>query len=51
MLVGQNLDFIAALDERVLILQKGEIIRQVDSRELGNAEMMSACTGFSTPAP
>ena len=49
-LVEQNLDFIAALAERVLILQKGEITRQVDSRDLGNAEMMSAYTGFSTPA-
>ena len=50
-LVEQNLDFIAALAERVLILQKGEITRQVDSRDLGNAEMMSAYTGFSTAAP
>ena len=49
-LVEQNLDFIAALAERVLILQKGEITRQVDSRDLGNAEMMSAYTGFSTSA-
>ena len=50
MLVEQNLEFIAALAERVLILQKGEITRQVDSRDLGNAEMMSAYTGFGAPA-
>jgi len=49
-LVEQNLDFIAALAERVLILQKGEITRQVDSRDLENAEIMSAYTGFGAPA-
>ena len=45
-LVEQNLDFIAGLAERVLILQKGAITREVESHDLGNAEMMSEYTGF-----
>ncbi len=45
-LVEQNLDFIAGLAERVLILQKGQITREVTGRDLENAEMMSAYTGF-----
>lgn len=46
-LVEQNLDFIAALAERVLIIQKGEITRQVESRHLGDAETMGEFTGFT----
>ena len=46
-LVEQNLDFIASLAERVLVIQKGTITRQVESRHLGDAEMMGEFTGFT----
>ena len=46
-LVEQNLDFIAGLAERVLIIQNGQITRQVESHHLGDAEMMGEYTGFT----
>ncbi len=46
-LVEQNLDFIASLAERVLIIQKGKITREVEGDHLGNAEMMGEFTGFT----
>ena len=36
LLVEQNLEFITALSQRVLILQKGLIVREVSSRFLGD---------------
>ncbi len=47
-LVEQNLDFIAGLAERVLVLQKGQITREVQAHQLGDPDMMSEFTGFTT---
>ena len=46
-LVEQNLDFIAGLAERVLVLQKGQIIGEVEAQHLGDADIMSEYTGFT----
>jgi ABC-type branched-subunit amino acid transport system ATPase component len=46
-LVEQNLDFIASLAERVLIIQKGQITRQVEAQHLGDASTMGEFTGFT----
>ena len=46
-LVEQNLDFIANLAERVLIIQKGQITQQVESQHLSDAETMGEFTGFT----
>ena len=44
--VEQNLDFIAAVSERVLIIQKGRIRAQVESSELSNASLISEFAGM-----
>jgi urea ABC transporter ATP-binding protein UrtE len=46
-LVEQNLDFIAALAERVLIIQKGTFTRELGPEQLADAEMVSEFVGFS----
>lgn len=46
-LVEQNLDFITALADRVLIIQKGEITGEVAADELGNAAAIEEFTGFA----
>lgn len=46
-LVEQNLDFIASLAERVLIIQKGQITREVESQYLNDADTMGEFTGFT----
>ena len=47
-LVEQNLDFIAALAERVLIIQKGMFTRELEPSQLADAEMVGEFVGFST---
>ena len=44
-LVEQNLDFIAALSQRVLIIQKGTITREVQPNELGDADLVGEFIG------
>ncbi len=44
-LVEQNLDFIKALSDRVLIIQKGRIIREVQPAELEDPAMVSEFIG------
>src|SRR5712671_2919175 len=39
-LVEQNLDFIAALSKRILIIQKGIITREVQPSDLGDASLV-----------
>lgn len=39
-LVEQNLDFIKALSKRVLIMQKGRIVSEVDAAQLSDPELM-----------
>jgi len=46
-LVEQNLDFVSALSDRVLLIQKGRITREVDGRAMGDAEMIGEFVGFS----
>ena len=47
-LVEQNLDFIAALSERILIIQKGTITREVQPGDLGDASLVSEFIGITT---
>jgi branched-chain amino acid transport system ATP-binding protein len=47
-LVEQNLDFIAALSQRILIIQKGAITREVTPAELGDASLVGEFVGIAT---
>jgi branched-chain amino acid transport system ATP-binding protein len=47
-LVEQNLDFIAALSQRVLIIQKGAITREVAPGDLGDASLIGEFVGIAT---
>ncbi len=44
-LVEQNLDFVAGLSNRVLIIQKGEIVKTLDPGELRDAEVIEEFVG------
>jgi branched-chain amino acid transport system ATP-binding protein len=47
-LVEQNLDFIAALSQRILIIQKGAITREVRPGDLGDASLVGEFIGITT---
>jgi branched-chain amino acid transport system ATP-binding protein len=47
-LVEQNLDFIAALSQRILIIQKGTITREVQPGALHNASLVGEFIGITT---
>ena len=47
-LVEQNLDFIAALSQRILIIQKGAIVREVAPGDLGDASFVGEFVGIAT---
>jgi branched-chain amino acid transport system ATP-binding protein len=47
-LVEQNLDFIAALSQRILIIQKGAITREVLPGELGDPHLVVEFIGIAT---
>src|ERR1700722_1832495 len=47
-LVEQNLDFIAALSQRILIIQKGTITREVQPDDLHNASLVGEFVGITT---
>lgn len=47
-LVEQNLDFIAALSQRILIIQKGTITREVAPAELGDPSLVGEFVGIAT---
>jgi branched-chain amino acid transport system ATP-binding protein len=47
LLVEQNLDFIAALSERVLIINKGEITREIAPEHLADAALVGEFVGFA----
>ena len=47
-LVEQNLDFIAALSQRILIIQKGTITREVAPDDLGAASLVGEFVGIAT---
>ena len=44
-LVEQNLDFVAGLSNRVLIIQKGEIVKSLDPGDLRDAEVIEEFVG------
>ena len=46
-LVEQNLDFIAALSQRVMIIQKGAITREIAAADLADIEIVGEFVGFS----
>ena len=46
-LVEQNLDFIAALSQRVLIIQKGTITRETRQSDLGDADLVGEFIGVA----
>jgi branched-chain amino acid transport system ATP-binding protein len=47
-LVEQNLDFIAALSQRILVIQKGTITREVQPGDLHNASLIGEFVGITT---
>jgi branched-chain amino acid transport system ATP-binding protein len=47
-LVEQNLDFIAALSQRILIIQKGTITREVQPHQLADASLVGEFIGITT---
>jgi branched-chain amino acid transport system ATP-binding protein len=47
-LVEQNLEFIAALSQRILIIQKGAITREVQPGALGDASLVGEFVGIAT---
>jgi branched-chain amino acid transport system ATP-binding protein len=47
-LVEQNLDFIAALSQRILIIQKGAITREVQPDDLHDASLVGEFIGITT---
>jgi len=47
-LVEQNLDFIAALSQRILIIQKGAITREVQPGDLADASLVGEFVGIAT---
>jgi branched-chain amino acid transport system ATP-binding protein len=46
-LVEQNLEFIAALSHRILIIQKGTITREVQPDDLHNASLVGEFIGIT----
>jgi len=46
-LVEQNLDFIAALSERILLIQKGAITREVTPEQLSNPDLVGEFVGMA----
>jgi branched-chain amino acid transport system ATP-binding protein len=47
-LVEQNLDFIAALSQRILVIQKGAITREVQPGDLGDPSLVGEFIGITT---
>jgi branched-chain amino acid transport system ATP-binding protein len=47
-LVEQNLDFIAALSKRILVIQKGTITREVQPGDLGDPSLVGEFIGITT---
>jgi branched-chain amino acid transport system ATP-binding protein len=47
-LVEQNLDFIAALSQRILIIQKGAITREVQPGDLHDSSLIGEFIGITT---
>src|SRR6267142_1233160 len=49
LLVEQNLEFIAALSKRVLLIQKGTILRELPPAELLQADVLNEFVGITAP--
>ena len=50
LLVEQNLEFIAELAQRVLLIQKGSILRELQPMELRHADVLNEFVGVATDA-
>ena len=50
LLVEQNLEFIAELAQRVLLIQKGAILRELQPEELRHADVLNEFVGVATDA-
>ena len=50
LLVEQNLEFIAELAQRVLLIQKGTILRELQPAELRHADVLNEFVGVATEA-
>ena len=50
LLVEQNLEFIAELAQRVLIIQKGTILRELQPEELRHADVLNEFVGVAADA-
>jgi len=48
LLVEQNLEFIAELAQRVLLIQKGTILRELQPAELRHADVLNEFVGVGT---
>ena len=46
MLVGQNLDFIATVSQRVLVIKRGQVGAEIPREQLGNLTVMSEYAGI-----
>jgi branched-chain amino acid transport system ATP-binding protein len=46
-LVEQNLDFIAAMSQRILVIQKGSITHEVKPGDLHNASLVGEFIGIT----
>jgi branched-chain amino acid transport system ATP-binding protein len=44
-LVEQNLDFIAAVSQRVLVIRRGQVGDEIPREHLGNLDIMSQYAG------
>ncbi len=45
-LVEQNLEFVTALSDRVLVLQRGVVVLELDAKRLGEAEIVNQIVGI-----
>ena len=45
-LVEQNLEFVTALSDRVLVLQRGVVVQELDAKRLGEAEIVNQIVGI-----
>jgi len=50
LLVEQNLEFIAELAQRVLLIQKGAILRELRPADLRHADVLNEFVGVATDA-
>jgi branched-chain amino acid transport system ATP-binding protein len=47
LVVEQNLDFVHALADRVLLIQRGRIAREIPPEALGDSDLVQAFVGMA----